>query len=159
MEIDYTSMAIVSLIVVIVVLIFYEYRKPREMRGISPKVLLNRFKESMDVLSEAAKQKCFRCGKLLRVLTADLYEKNELKLVCEPCGITEVWKRKEGKVFGKVFKETQWVLTIHETTEEEKKTLEALREAKEKLKKIEEARRAPPGMPAPPQLRGSQKEK
>ena len=156
MEIDYPIIVIVSLIIVIAVLIFYEYRKPREMLGIAPKVLFNRFRESMDVLAEADKQNCFRCGKLLQVLTADLYEKNILKLVCKACGITEVWERKEGKgfPFGKAFKKMQWVLTIHETTEEERKTLEALRDAQEKLKKIEEERRGESAIPTPPQLKG-----
>lgn len=148
-EIDYTNMFIASLIIIIVALIVYEYRKPREMQGIAPTVLFSRFKESMDVLSEAAKQKCFKCGGILRVLPpTDLYEKNLLKLACEACGITEVWQRREGKGF----KKTQWILTVTEITPEDKKIIDSLKEMTAKVEAIEKDHGD--GLPAPPEIKG-----
>jgi len=107
MEIDWTTITISCLVVILVMIMAYELRKPKVLRGISSKMLLDRLEESQDVLIRAKQTKCFQCGEQMRVLNADLYDENIVLLGCQPCGIRVQWTREEVKR-GK----PRWILKV-----------------------------------------------
>lgn len=123
MELDFNTMVIGSLAVIIVMLLVYiSYRMRAEklpLISLNVDELLGRVKESEKLLQVIKAEKCWNCGSTEKEVIGNLYEDNEVKFACKGCGTEVIWKR--GKKQWQVTTGTKSFLTrLEEKVAEEK---------------------------------------
>jgi predicted RNA-binding Zn-ribbon protein involved in translation (DUF1610 family) len=97
LEPDFNLIVIGSLGVVIVMLLVYIAYRFREekitLTGLNVDDLINRVKESEQLLQAIKEERCWNCGSKEKDVVGNLYEDNEVKFACKQCGTETVWRR------------------------------------------------------------------
>lgn len=97
MELDFNTIIIGSLFVVIFMLLIYIAFRFREekvtLTGLNVDDLLRRVKESEQLLQTIKEERCWNCGSKDKEVVGNLYEDNEIKFSCKQCGTETIWRR------------------------------------------------------------------
>ena len=116
-ELDLNTVLIAVLGFLVVILLLYVYRKPK-LGSINPQILINRLDEVREVQKALGAQTCFKCKGPMEIDTIDLFGENEVKLSCQPCGVTLTWKKEK-----KGLQSGPWTLTGKKLPPEQAKTV------------------------------------
>ena len=97
MALDTSTIVIASLVVVIIMTFLYVAFRARgkrfELVGLNVDDLLKRVKESERLLQIFKNQPCWDCGGNEKLISGNLFEDNEIEIVCKACGTQLIWIR------------------------------------------------------------------